>query len=114
MYIVKHTFEDKYTGLPVLAGTIVELEEGERKEYLLKEGLVAVAEVLKLPNAPEEAAGAEKEPPAGDKAGKEEQLEKNYAKLPVKELKDRLKEKGIKCSNSATKEEMIQLLEEAE
>ena len=48
MYIVKHTFEDKYTGLPVVAGTIVELEEGERKKYLLENGLVAVAEVIRL------------------------------------------------------------------
>lgn len=95
MFVVRHTFEDKYTGRAILAGTIVKLEDGDRKDYLLDNGLVEEAEVVFLPN---DDPGAE--------TGKHE--------LTVKEIKAKLDEKGIEYDDRARKDELLKLLDEAE
>lgn len=94
MYVVKHEFEDKFTGQAIKVGTIVELEEGERKDYLLENQLVAEAEVVKLPN----------------RLPADEEVED----LSVKEIKGRLDQLGIEYDKKAKKDDLMKLLEEAE
>lgn len=98
MYVVRHTFEDKYTGRAILAGTIVKLEEGDRKGYLLGNGLVEEAEVVFLPN---DDPGAE--------VDSESEVDRH--ELTVKEIKAKLDEKGIEYDNRARKDELLKLLE---
>lgn len=99
MYVVRHTFEDKYTGRAILVGTIVKLEEGDRKDYLLGNGLVEEAEVVFLPN---------------DDPGAEADSEVGRHELTVKEIKAKLDEKGIEYDDKARKDELLKLLDGAE
>lgn len=96
MLVVKFDFEDKFTGEIIKAGTIVEIEDGTRKEELLQRQLIAEAEVLKLTNE------------------NETEIETEELELTVKEIKALLTEKGIAFDDRARKDDLLKLLEGAE
>lgn len=101
MLVVKNDFQDKYTGRIIKAGTIVEVEDLKRKEYLLENQLIAEAETIIL----KKVTGFEK-----DSITEVENEPKNMDEMTVKEIKAILDKKGIEYSPRDTKSELIKLL----
>ena len=48
MLVVKHEFQDKYSGKVIKVGTILEIEDEDRKKDLLSRQLIVEADVLVL------------------------------------------------------------------
>ena len=48
MLVVKHEFQDKYSGKVIKVGTILEIEDENRKKDLLSRQLITEADVLVL------------------------------------------------------------------
>lgn len=101
MLVVKSDFQDKYTGQVIKVGTIVEVEDLKRKEYLLENQLIAEAETIIL----KKVTGFEK-----DSITEVENEPKNMDEMTVKEIKAILDKKGIEYSPRDTKSELIKLL----
>lgn len=87
MLVVKHEFQDKYSGKVIKVGTILEIEDENRKKDLLSRQLIAEADVLVL---------------------KDDQAEES--ELTVKEIKSMLDEKGIEYTPRDNKAKLLQLL----
>lgn len=101
MLVVKNDFQDKYTGKVIKSGTIVEVEDLKRKEYLLENQLIAEAETIIL----KKVTGFEK-----DSITEASSEPKNMDEMTVKEIKAILDKKGIEYSPRDTKSELIKLL----
>lgn len=101
MLVVKSDFQDKYTGQVIKSGTIVEVEDEKRKEYLLENQLICEAETIIL----KKVTGFEK-----DSITEVENESKNMDEMTVKEIKAILDKKGIEYSPRDTKSELIKLL----
>ena len=87
MLVVKHEFQDKYSGKVIKVGTILEIEDENRKKDLLSRQLIIEADVLVL---------------------KDDQAEES--ELTVKEIKLMLEEKGIEYTPRDNKAKLLQLL----
>ncbi len=87
MLVVKHEFQDKYSGKVIKVGTILEIEDENRKKDLLSRQLIVEADVLVL---------------------KDDQAEES--ELTVKEIKSMLDEKGIEYTPRDNKAKLLQLL----
>lgn len=87
MLVVKHEFQDKYSGKVIKVGTILEIEDEDRKKDLLSRQLIVEADVLVL---------------------KDDQAEES--ELTVKEIKSMLDEKGIEYTPRDNKAKLLQLL----
>lgn len=109
MLIVKHGFQDKYTGESIKEGTIIEIEDEPRKQDLIKRQLVGEAEViiLKKHEATEESVNV-----AEPEAEKDAKVlnESEFNEMAVKQIKELLDQKGIEYSFRAKKDELIELL----
>lgn len=109
MLIVKHGFQDKYTGESIKEGTIIEIEDEPRKQDLIKRQLVGEAEViiLKKHEATEESVNV-----AEPEAEKDAKVlnESEFNEMTVKQIKELLDQKGIEYSFRAKKDELIELL----
>lgn len=110
MLIVKHGFQDKYTGESIKEGTIIEIEDEPRKQDLIKRQLVGEAEVIILKkheaDTEESVKGAE---PEAEKDAKVLD-ESDFNEMTVKQIKELLDQKGIEYSFRAKKDELIELL----
>lgn len=109
MLIVKHGFQDKYTGESIKEGTVIEIEDESRKQDLIKRQLVGEAEViiLKKHEATEESVNV-----AEPEAEKDAKVlnESEFNEMTVKQIKELLDQKGIEYSFRAKKDELIELL----
>ena len=110
MLIVKHGFQDKYTGESIKEGTIIEIEDESRKQDLIKRQLVGEAEViiLKKHDADTEEPAKRAEPEAEKEA--EVINTSDFSEMTVKQIKELLDHKGIEYSFRAKKDELIELL----
>ena len=88
MLVVKHEFQDKYSGKVIKVGTILEIEDENRKKDLLSRQLIVEADVLVLKQ--------------------DDQAEES--ELTVKEIKLMLEEKGIEYTPRDNKAKLLQLL----
>lgn len=88
MLVVKHEFQDKYSGKVIKVGTILEIEDEDRKKDLLSRQLIVEADVLVLKQ--------------------DDQAEES--ELTVKEIKSMLDEKGIEYTPRDNKAKLLQLL----
>ena len=96
MLVVKHEFQDKYSGKVIKVGTILEIEDENRKKNLLSRQLIVEADVLVLKK---------------DNKEIEQDDQAEESELTIKEIKSMLDEKGIEYSAKARKDELISLLE---
>ena len=110
MLIVKHGFQDKYTGESIKEGTIIEIEDESRKQDLIKRQLVGEAEVIILKK--HEAITEESVNVAEPEAEKEAEVinASDFNEMTVKQIKELLDQKGIEYSFRAKKDELIELL----
>ena len=88
MLVVKHEFQDKYSGKVIKVGTVLEIEDENRKKDLLSRQLIVEADVLVLKQ--------------------DDQAEES--ELTVKEIKSMLDEKGIEYTPRDNKAKLLQLL----
>ncbi|SKB36038.1 hypothetical protein SAMN02745120_1022 [Acetoanaerobium noterae] len=88
MLVVKHEFQDKYSGKVIKVGTILEIEDENRKKDLLSRQLIVEADVLVLKQDDQE----------------------EESELTVKEIKLMLEEKGIEYTPRDNKAKLLQLL----
>lgn len=88
MLVVKHEFQDKYSGKVIKVGTILEIEDENRKKDLLSRQLIVEADVLVLKQDDQE----------------------EESELTIKEIKSMLDEKGIEYTPRDNKAKLLQLL----
>jgi len=88
MLVVKHEFQDKYLGKVIKVGTILEIEDENRKKDLLSRQLIVEADVLVLKQDDQE----------------------EESELTIKEIKSMLDEKGIEYTPRDNKAKLLQLL----
>ena len=95
MLVVKHEFQDKYSGKVIKVGTILEIEDENRKKDLLSRQLITEADVLVLKK---------------DNKEIEQDDQAEESELTVKEIKSMLDEKGIEYTPRDNKAKLLQLL----
>lgn len=95
MLVVKHEFQDKYSGKVIKVGTILEIEDENRKKDLLSRQLIVEADVLVLKK---------------DNKEIEQDVQAEESELTVKEIKLMLDEKGIEYTPRDNKAKLLQLL----
>ena len=95
MLVVKHEFQDKYSGKVIKVSTILEIEDEDRKKDLLSRQLIVEADVLVLKK---------------DNKEIEQDVQAEESELTVKEIKLMLDEKGIEYTPRDNKAKLLQLL----
>ncbi len=92
MLVVRHEFKDKFTGESIKVGTILKIEDEERKKELIDRQLIEEAEVLVLKN--------------------EIEVEHKEDERTVKEIKQLLDDAGIKYGPKDNKSALLELLKD--
>lgn len=105
MLVVRHEFKDKYTDKVIKVGTVLEIEDEERKKDLLSRQLIEEAEVLILKKGKNDEKEAEK-----IENIKENTTNIDESELTVREIKKMLDDAGIEYSPRDNKAKLLELL----